>query len=115
MHFLQKLTLARPGASEYAFPMNNGRLDRALQIAIFAAIGGLYWQMFEMNNRLTTQIAEVESRLSAQIAEVDLRLSTQIAEVDSRLSAAIAELSERLGRVETHILYLAPISDDSQT
>ena len=33
--------------------MNNGWLDRALLMAILAAIGGLYWQMFIMNERLT--------------------------------------------------------------
>ena len=92
--------------------MTNGRLDRALQIAIFAAIGGLYWQMFAMNNRLTAHIAEVDVRLSAQIADVDVRLSAQIAELDVRLSTAIAELSERLARVETHILYLVPASEE---
>ena len=77
-------------------PMNNGRLDRALLIAIFAAIGGLYWQVFSMNGRLTSQmanvqqqIAEVELGLTAKIAEVDARLSAQIAEVDARLTAAI--------------------------
>ena len=39
--------------------MNNGRLDRALLVAILAAMGGLYWQMFNMNERL----ARVETHL----------------------------------------------------
>ena len=39
--------------------MNNGRLDRALLVAILAAMGGLNWQMFNMNERL----ARVETHL----------------------------------------------------
>lgn len=39
--------------------MNKGRLDRALLVAILAAMGGLYWQMFSMNERL----ARVETHL----------------------------------------------------
>ena len=39
--------------------MNNGWLDRTLLLAILAAIGGLYWQMFIMNERL----ARVETHL----------------------------------------------------
>ena len=44
--------------------MNNGWLDRALLMAILAAIGGLYWQMFSMNERLTAGIADVSERLA---------------------------------------------------
>ena len=44
--------------------MNNGWLDRALLMAILAAIGGLYWQMFSMNERLTAEIADVSERLA---------------------------------------------------
>ncbi len=43
--------------------MNNGRLDRALQLAILAALGGPYWQMFCMNERLSGDIAELSERL----------------------------------------------------
>ncbi|MCZ0954888.1 MAG: hypothetical protein OXJ56_20140 [Rhodospirillaceae bacterium] len=82
--------------------MNNGRLDRALLLTILAAMGGLYWQMFSMN-----------ARLSAEIAEVNTRLSAEIAEVDARLYAAIAALSERLARVETHLEYIVPRSTDT--
>ncbi|MCZ0951405.1 MAG: hypothetical protein OXQ89_20245 [Rhodospirillaceae bacterium] len=39
--------------------MNNGRFDRALLLAILAALGGLYWQVFSMNERL----ARVETHL----------------------------------------------------
>ena len=39
--------------------MKNGRLDRALLLAILAAMGGLYWQVFGMNERL----ARVETHL----------------------------------------------------
>lgn len=39
--------------------MKNGRLDRALLLAILAAMGGLYWQVFNMNERL----ARVETHL----------------------------------------------------
>ncbi|MYF71203.1 MAG: hypothetical protein F4053_06360 [Proteobacteria bacterium] len=43
--------------------MNNGRLDRALLLAILAAMGGLYWQMISMNARLSSDIAAVSERL----------------------------------------------------
>jgi len=66
--------------------MNNGRLDRALLLAILAALGGLYWQMFSMNQRLSGEIAGLSVRLSGDIADV----------------------SERLARVETHLVYIAP-------
>ena len=39
--------------------MKNGLLDRALLLAILAALGGLYWQMLSMNERL----ARVETHL----------------------------------------------------
>ena len=66
--------------------MNNGRLDRALLLAILAALGGLYWQMFSMNQRLSSEIAGLSVRLSGDIADV----------------------SERLARVEAHLVYIAP-------
>ena len=44
--------------------MNNGRLDRALLLAILAALGGLYWQLFSMNQRLSSDIADVSERLA---------------------------------------------------
>ena len=95
--------------------MNNGRLDRALLLAILAALGGLYWQMFSMNRdmadlrvELSAEIADSSQRLSAEIADVNRRLSAEIADVDQRLSAAIADLSERLARVETHLEYIVP-------
>lgn len=92
--------------------MSNGRLDRALLLTILAAMGGLYWQMFSMYARLSSDIAETGARLSAEIAEVDARLSAEIAEVDARLYAAIAALSERLARVETHLEYIVPRPTD---
>ena len=103
--------------------MNNGRLDRALLLTILAAMGGLYWQLFSMNARLTGDIAETSARLSAEIAEVDARLYAEIAEVDARLYAeiaavdarlyaAIAALSERLARVETHLEFIVPRPTD---
>ena len=73
--------------------MNNGRLDRALMLAIFVALGGLYWQMFSMNERQ----------------------SADIAELNERLSGGIAELSERLARVETHLEYIVPRLADPAT
>ena len=39
--------------------MKNGRLDRSLLLAILAALGGLYWQVFSMNE----QPARVETHL----------------------------------------------------
>ena len=84
--------------------MNNGRLDRALMLAIFVALGGLYWQMFSMNERQ-----------SADIAELNERLSGEIAEIRERLSGEIAELSERLARVETHLEYIVPRLADPAT
>ena len=92
--------------------MNNGRLDRALLLTILAAMGGLYWQMFSMNARLSSDIAEATTRLSAEIAEVDARLYAEIAGVDARLYAAIAALSEPLARVETHLERVVPRSTD---
>ena len=66
--------------------MNDGRLDRVLLLAILAALGGLYWQLFSMNQRLTSDIANVSERLSSDIANV----------------------SERLARVETRLEYVVP-------
>ncbi len=43
--------------------MKNGRLDRALLISILAAVAGLYWQPFSMNQRLSGDIADVSERL----------------------------------------------------
>ena len=71
--------------------MNNGRLDRALLVAILAALGGLYWQMFSMNG---------------DIADQRVELSADIADVNQRLSANIADLSERLARVETQLEFI---------
>ena len=84
--------------------MNNGRFDRALLLAILAALGGLYWQMFSMNR----DMADLRVELSAEIADSNQRLSAEIADVNQRLSAAIADLSERLARVETHLEYIVP-------
>ena len=83
--------------------MNNGRLDRALLLAILAALGGICWQMFSMKGDIADQRVEQ----SADIAEVRVELSADIAEVDQRLSANIADLSERLTRVETLLEYIA--------
>ena len=95
--------------------MNNGRLDRALMLAIFVALGGLYWQMFSMNERisndnarLSSDIAEVSARQSADMAEVSARQSADMAELSTRLSGEIAELSERLARIETLLEYIVP-------
>ena len=44
--------------------MSNGRFDRALQLAILAALGGLYWQMFSMNERLSGEIAQFSERMA---------------------------------------------------
>ena len=44
--------------------MKNGRLDRSLLLAILAALGGLYWQMFSMNEQLSGGIAELSERLA---------------------------------------------------
>ncbi len=106
--------------------MNNGRLDRALQLAILAALGGLYWQLFSMNERLSGDIAELNERLSGDIADMNVRLSGGIAELNERLSGdiadmnvrlsgGIAELSERLARVETHLEYIVPRLADPAT
>ncbi|MDE0002473.1 MAG: hypothetical protein OXQ29_07245 [Rhodospirillaceae bacterium] len=45
--------------------MNNGRLDRVLLLTILAAMGGLYWQMFSMNARLSSDIAALSERLGS--------------------------------------------------
>ena len=84
--------------------MNNGRFDRALLLAILAALGGLYWQMFSMNR----DMADLRVELSAEIADVDQRLSADIADTNQRLSADIAALSERFTRVETLLEYIVP-------
>ena len=82
--------------------MSNGRLDRALLLALFVALGGLYWQMFSMNERHSRQIAELNASLSGAIAEQNVRLSGDI-----------AELSERMARIETLLQYLVPRPADS--
>ena len=84
--------------------MQNGRLDRALLLAILAALGGLYWQMFSMNR----DMADLRVELSADIADVEQRLSADIADTNQRLSADIADLSERLICVETLLEYIVP-------
>ena len=73
--------------------MNSGRLDRALLLAILAALGGLYWQMLGMKG---------------DIADLRVELSADIADVNQGLSADIADLSERLARVETHLEHIVP-------
>ena len=84
--------------------MSNGRLDRALVLALFAALGGLYWQMFSMNDRHSRDFAE----LNVKIAESSERHSREIAELNVRLSSDIEELSVRLARIETLLQYLVP-------
>ena len=66
--------------------MSNGRLDRVLVLALFAALGGQYWQMFSMNERHSRDIAELNASLSSDIAE----------------------LSERVARIETLLQYIVP-------
>ena len=66
--------------------MSNGRLDRVLVLALFAALGGQYWQMFSMNERHSRDIAELNASLSGDIAE----------------------LSERMARIETLLQYIVP-------
>ena len=66
--------------------MSNGRLDRVLVLALFAALGGQYWQMFSMNERHSRDIAELNASLSGDIAE----------------------LSERVARIETLLQYIVP-------
>ena len=73
--------------------MSNGRLDRVLVLALFAALGGQYWQMFSMNERHSRDIAE---------------LSVNIVELNASLSGDIAELSERVARIETLLQYIVP-------
>ena len=104
----------------------NGRLDRALLLAIFAVLGGLFWQMFSMNERHTRDFAELNASLSGniaalserhsrdfaelnvKIAESGERHSREIAELNVRLSSDIEELSVRLARIETLLQYLVP-------
>ena len=95
--------------------MNNGLLDRALVLAIFAALGGQYWQMFSISEdmsamevRLSGDIAELSEQHSRDIAELSEQHSRDIAAVEARLSGNIAELSERLARVETLLQYIVP-------
>ena len=99
--------------------MNNGRFDRALLLAILAALGGLYWQMFSMSRdmadlrvELSADIADVDQRLSADIADTNQRLSADIVDLGQQLSADIADLSERLTRVETLLEYIVPRLSD---
>ena len=73
--------------------MSNGRLDRVLVLALFAALGGQYWQMFSMNERHSGDIAE---------------LNVNIVELNASLSGGIAELSERVARIETLLQYIVP-------
>ena len=73
--------------------MSNGRLDRVLVLALFAALGGQYWQMFSMNERHSRDIAE---------------LNVNIVELNASLSGDIAELSERMARIETLLQYIVP-------
>ena len=109
---------------------SNGRLDRVLVLALFAALGGQYWQMFSMNERhsrdiaelnvnivelnasLSGDIAELNASLSGDIAEQNVRLSGGIAEQNVRLSGGIAELSERMARIETLLQYIVPRPGD---
>ena len=112
---------------------SNGRLDRALMLAIFAVVGGLFWQMFSMNERhsrdiaeLNVNIAELGERHSGDIAELNVniaelgerhsreiaalgeRQSRNMAELNASLSSDVAELSERIARIETLLQYIVP-------
>ncbi len=49
--------------------MNNGRLDRALLLAILAALGGLIWQVFSMNARLARVETHLQYVVVPQLAE----------------------------------------------
>ena len=51
--------------------MNNGRLDRALLLAILVVLGGMYWQRFSMNERFSDDFAG----LSGDIAQASERLT----------------------------------------
>ena len=73
-------------ADRTAARMSNGRLGRVLVLALFAALGGQYWQMFSMNERHSRDIAELNASLSGDIAE----------------------LSERVARIETLLQYIVP-------
>ena len=73
-------------ADRTAARKSNGRLDRVLVLALFAALGGQYWQMFSMNERHSRDIAELNASLSGDIAE----------------------LSERVARIETLLQYIVP-------
>ena len=113
-------------ADRTAARKSNGRLDRVLVLALFAALGGQYWQMFSMNERhsgdiaelnvnivelnasLSGDIAEQNVRLSGDIAELSESLSRDIAEQNVRLSGGIAELSERMARIESLLQYIVP-------
>ena len=91
--------------------MKNGLLDRALVLAIFAALGGQFWQMFSISEdmsamevRLSGDIAELSEQHSRDIAE----LKVEIAAAETRLSGNIAEVEERLARIETLLQYIVP-------
>jgi len=67
--------------------MNNGRLDRALLLAVVTILYGLYWQMFSVNG--------------------------DIIDLNARVSGVTSEVSERLARVET-LEYIVPsLADQS--
>ena len=39
-------------------------------MAILAAIGGLYWQIFSMNDRLTAEVAAISERLARVVTHL---------------------------------------------
>ena len=51
--------------------MHNRRLDRALLLAILAAVGGLHWQVFRMTERLSAEIAEVGGRVARVATDLE--------------------------------------------
>ena len=79
--------------------MNSGFLDRTLLIAILAAIGGLYWQMFDVGQRLSAMEVHV-SNISQQLMSVEEGLDTVEDDLDTAADS-LASMDQRLFNVET--------------
>ena len=79
--------------------MNNGFLDRALSLATLAAVGGLYWKMFDVGESL--------ARLEVRFETVEFRLEN----VESQLD----DVETQLGSVGQQLMLIDPSRSNDET
>lgn len=73
-------------------------IDRALQIAVLAAIGGLYWQFINLSGTIgatNERVAVVETRLF----NVEERLG-RLEDIIDAVAVTLNDINARLSRIE---------------